>query len=320
MPKVSVLMITYNHEKFIEQAVRGVMMQETNFEYELVIGEDYSTDRTREIVVRLKEEFPNKIRLILHPQNVGMIPNMVSVYESCQGEYIALCEGDDYWTDPYKLQKQVDYMEAHPEHAMCFHWASVLDQSSGTFTDGWRIGSPHVQAHYTLNDLLTHNNFLPTCSVMFKNGLLPEYPEWFLKVPYGDIALHVLHAHYGTIGFIDQEMAVYRKHSGGVYSSASVLQQQQRDIATWEILGKHLHLAQYASYRNRFAIDCLWFNVHSGLHYCQQGEYIKASRALYKALVFCPASSRKVVVYTILSSFPPLTPWLEMWHTRYHHT
>ncbi len=119
-PKVSVLMITYNHEQYIEQAVRSVMMQETDFDYELVIGEDCSTDRTREIVLRLKEEFPDKIRLLLPEKNLGMIPNFVATYEACRGEYIALCEGDDYWTHPKKLQIQVDYMKGS-ECRMCFH-------------------------------------------------------------------------------------------------------------------------------------------------------------------------------------------------------
>lgn len=216
-PKVSVLMITYNHEKYIEQAVRSVMMQETDFEYELVIGEDCSTDRTREIVIALQKEFPDKIRLILHPQNVGMIPNFVSVYNACRGEYIALCEGDDYWTSPYKLQLQVDYMEVHPECPLCEHEVKVIHAGRNDLPEKVRRQNQDVSAN--LEGALYKGSHTHTSAIVFRrNGELPDY---FQKLrASGDWGLLVwLLISGGEIGFIQNQngpMSVYRKNEGGI--------------------------------------------------------------------------------------------------------
>ena len=120
-PKVSVVMLTYNHEKFIAQAIESVLIQRTNFPIELVVGEDCSTDGTREIVRRYAAARPDIIRLVFHEKNVGAYENGQDVLAACQGEYIALLEGDDYWTSPDKLQRQADYLDAQPACALCFH-------------------------------------------------------------------------------------------------------------------------------------------------------------------------------------------------------
>jgi glycosyltransferase involved in cell wall biosynthesis len=107
--KVSVLMITYNHEKFIAQAIDSILMQQTDFEYEIVVGDDFSKDRTRAILDNYKKKHPSKIKLLFPDRNLGMHRNFIQTLNSCQGQYVALLEGDDYWTSPYKLQKQVDF-------------------------------------------------------------------------------------------------------------------------------------------------------------------------------------------------------------------
>src|SRR5690349_16516557 len=109
--KVSVCMVTYNHEKFIEKAIEGVLMQETDFDVELVIGEDFSTDQTRSIIEKYQQKYPGKIIIAPSEHNLGMMKNFVNTLNTCTGEYIALCEGDDFWTDPTKLQRQVEFME-----------------------------------------------------------------------------------------------------------------------------------------------------------------------------------------------------------------
>src|SRR6478736_8585051 len=113
--KASTLIVTYNQEKYIEQAVRSALMQETNFPHEIVIGEDCSTDGTREIVARLAAENPGRIRAILRPRNLGMHENHRATHAACDGKYVAMLEGDDYWVDPLKLQKQANFLDAHPE-------------------------------------------------------------------------------------------------------------------------------------------------------------------------------------------------------------
>src|SRR5690606_9560707 len=118
---VSVWMITYNHCAYIEQALDSVLCQETDFPFEIVIGDDCSTDGTREVLLRYASSNPARIRLILHERNVGMIANQNAVFDACSGEFIAMLEGDDYWTDSSKLQRQVDAMRENPECHVSFH-------------------------------------------------------------------------------------------------------------------------------------------------------------------------------------------------------
>lgn len=217
--KVSIVMITYNHEKFIAQAVESVLMQQTNFDYELIIGEDCSTDRTRDIIVDYQKKNPDKIRLLLHEKNLGgRIPgknNFVQTLNSATGQYVCLLEGDDFWTSPDKLQKQADFLDSHPDFAMCFHNATVL------YDDGSRATQPFCptdqKAVSTIEDLLK-GNFIIACSTMFRRGLFGPLPDWFYEVTTGDWALHVLNAHHGKIGYLDAVMGCYRVHGAGVWS------------------------------------------------------------------------------------------------------
>ncbi|MBI4315421.1 MAG: glycosyltransferase, partial [Chloroflexi bacterium] len=128
LPLVSVRTVTYNHEGFIARCLEGILMQRTSFPFEVVVGEDCSTDRTREIVLAYAAEFPDKIRVITSERNVGGARNAVRVQQACRGKYQAFCEGDDYWVDPLKLQKQVNFMETHPEIPLCFHNAFVINE------------------------------------------------------------------------------------------------------------------------------------------------------------------------------------------------
>ena len=124
-PLVSIRTSTYNHGPYIKQCIEGILMQKTNFAFEYIIGEDFSTDETREIVFDYARKYPNIIRVITADYNVGSKANGRRCINACRGKYMALCEGDDYWTDPLKLQKQVDFLEGHPEYTMCFH-AAIL--------------------------------------------------------------------------------------------------------------------------------------------------------------------------------------------------
>jgi len=216
-PKVSVAMITYNHEQFIEQAVRSVMMQETDFEYELIIGEDCSTDNTRGIVLRLKEEFPDKIRLILHEQNIGMAKNFIAVYEACAGEYIALLEGDDYWTHPRKLDIQVEYMHTYTDCGICAHSANVIDEKGNLIKiQGWDV--PPIAIEGFLQLLLSRSDHIITGSVMIRSEE-KKLPEWISQLQVSvDWALYIwLLTQGGMLHHLQSEpMSVYRLHTGGI--------------------------------------------------------------------------------------------------------
>lgn len=213
--KVSVCMITYNQDRYVTQAIESVLMQETDFSVELVIGEDCSTDSTRAIVAEFSSRYLSRIRPLLPEHNLGMIPNFVATLKACRGQYIAICEGDDYWTDPYKLQKQVEFLESHLECSLCFHDAMVV------YDDPQRVAHRHCTDNQEmiskLDDLLLQN-YIPTLSVLFRRGLFGELPSWYFTLAVGDWPLHLLNAQYGHIGYINEIMGVYRVHTGGIWS------------------------------------------------------------------------------------------------------
>lgn len=220
-PKVSILMITYNQEDYIAQAINSVLAQQTNFDVEIIIGDDCSTDRTTDVLRDYQARFPDKIKLLLHPKNLGSGGkyNFLSTLAICKGKFVALLEGDDYWTDPFKLQKQVNFLENHPECVICAHNALVMDQTSGLFI---REFCSHDQRE--INDIedLLERNFLNTATVMFRNGLLVDIPEWFFSIPVTDILVFILLAQYGKIGYIDEIMSVYRIQPNGFWSRMTV--------------------------------------------------------------------------------------------------
>lgn len=133
---LSVIFITYNHEKYVEKALRSVCEQVTDFPFEVVVGEDCSTDSTRDILRRVAEEYPDKVRLLFREKNFGRPTlNVYNTTMESRGEYLAYLEGDDYWTDKYKLQKQVDFLRAHPGYIACTHSCVMIDENSDPITD-----------------------------------------------------------------------------------------------------------------------------------------------------------------------------------------
>lgn len=235
--KVSVLMITYNHERYVTQAVESVLMQNAPFDIELVIGEDCSADGTRARVELLTQQHPDRVRLLPSVRNLGMQPNFIRTFAECRGEYIAILEGDDFWTDVMKLQKQADYLDVHPECAICFHDAVYVSEDG--CTELRRAVRPPQAEKSTLVDLL-RRNFIPNCTVMFRNRLFPAFPAWYADALLGDWPLHVFNAQHGDIGFLPDVMAAYRVHAGGVYSSQSFTRMMQKGIIVREQVNSYL--------------------------------------------------------------------------------
>lgn len=217
-PTVSVCIPTFNHEQYIAQAVESVLAQRTNFPVEILIGEDCSTDRTREIVVEFKRRHPDRIDLRLAETNQGGGRNFCDLFARSGGQYVIILEGDDYWTAPHKLQTQVDALDAHPEWAMCFHPARTV-YDDGRPEHFYPEEQPKDVS--TIYDLFV-KDFMATSSVLFRNRLFKKLPDWFPDIIVGDWALHILNAEHGTIGFLPEPMSVYRVHQGGVFSCKSV--------------------------------------------------------------------------------------------------
>jgi len=221
-PSVSVCVQTYRHENYIKQCLDGILEQKTNFEFEILLGEDDSPDNTRQICIEYANNHPEKIRLFLHNRaniikisgtSTGRFNFLYNLF-SARGKYIALCEGDDYWTDPYKLQKQVDFLEVNPDFSICFNKVKVL--KDGQLVDDFITKVPAEIS--TINDLAEGNYIYPLSTVFRK--IIPEsFPQWFSKCGVGDYPLFMLLAQHGKIKQIDEYMGVYRLNDTGIWYS-----------------------------------------------------------------------------------------------------
>ncbi|NRS89391.1 glycosyltransferase involved in cell wall biosynthesis [Flavobacterium sp. 7E] len=209
-PVVSIAMVTYNHSKYIAEAIDSVLMQQTTFNYKIVIAEDCSTDNTRAIILDYQKNYPDKIKLILQNKNIGASRNNLTLLTNLEGKYIAALEGDDYWTDPLKLQKQVDFLEANPEYVLCFHQVDIL-KTDGTIVDDFITVVP--ENYETIETLARLGNYIHTPSVIFKN-VIEKYPFEFELSPIGDYFLYMLLAEHGKLKHLEEKMAVYRQGVG----------------------------------------------------------------------------------------------------------
>ena len=219
-PKVSVVMITYGHEKYIAQAINGVLMQECDFEVELIIANDCSPDKTDEVIQNILKNHPKTswIKYKKHEKNLGMMPNFIFAMQQCKGAFVAMCEGDDYWTDPLKLQKQVDFLEANSDYVLCFHPISIL-KTNGEIVDDFITKVP--VNYETIETLARLGNYIHTPSVVFRN-IIKEFPFEFSQSPIGDYFLYMMLAEHGKLKYLEEKMAVYR-YGVGVHSGSSSL-------------------------------------------------------------------------------------------------
>jgi glycosyltransferase involved in cell wall biosynthesis len=247
--RVSVCLLTYNHERYVAQAIESVLAQE-GVDFELVISEDHSTDGTRAIVDGYAARHPDRIRVLTSGANVGMTRAFARGLEAARGTYVALLDGDDYWTSPHKLRLQTEYLDAHPECAICFHNVTVVYEDGSVAPHpfygagpGRHFSRPVPKPVSTLADVAP-GNFMQTCSVMFRRGLFGDLPEWFTDLAVADWPLHVLNAEHGDIGYIDADMAVYRVHAGGVWAGSLAHYRTRNSVdglvRIYRLLDRHL--------------------------------------------------------------------------------
>lgn len=222
-PLVSVCVQTYQHAPYIQKCLDGILMQKTDFAYEILLGEDNSSDGTREICIKYAKRHPDKIRFFLHHRenNIAIddVPSgrfnfMYNLYNA-KGRYIAICEGDDYWTDSFKLQKQVDFLENNREYMLTFHDAQIMDEEGKIVTES-KLGAAR-RCDRTQENMAV-GVLIPTLTVLFRN-VINQYPKEIYKVMNCDTFLFALHGKYGEGKFLScVKPAVYRKHAGGVWS------------------------------------------------------------------------------------------------------
>ncbi|KQL33474.1 hypothetical protein AN959_17660 [Psychrobacillus sp. FJAT-21963] len=214
---VSINCTTYNHEKYIADAIESFLMQVTDFNYEILIGEDCSTDNTKQIVEEYARLYPEKIRLITSSHNVGARLNSQRLINQSRGKYIAECEGDDYWIDPYKLQEQVDYMESHQECSICFHAAKIIQAPKKP--TGMKIRPYTINKICPIEDFISGGGFCPTGSLLYRKKLMEDPPDFYMRAHVGDYPMQLILASKGYAYYMDKYMAVYRIGVKGSWSS-----------------------------------------------------------------------------------------------------
>jgi glycosyltransferase involved in cell wall biosynthesis len=205
---VSACIITYNQELYIRDCLQGAISQNLNYQYEIVIGEDCSTDRTLQICKEFERKYPNTIKLLPSTKNLGMAGNWERTISQCTGKYIAICEGDDFWIDPYKLQKQIYFLEENKEFSMCFHNAYLL-RNGKNLSEKFRDSKKRI---YKTKDVILDKWFSPTASVVFRKESLKNYaaPLEEDRVKNRDLLLLFDLSLHGKLYYIDEVMSVYR--------------------------------------------------------------------------------------------------------------
>jgi glycosyltransferase involved in cell wall biosynthesis len=226
-PRVSVCLLAFNHEEFISQAIESVLAQVTDFEVELIIGEDDSTDRTRSIVQRFATEHPDRIRLLLNTRDDvieidGVVTgrrNLLNTLAHARGRYVALLDGDDYWSDPHKLQEQVRFLESGRDFSGVFHDTDVVDHTGRNTDPGRWFRDYSARDTIEIDDMVSLVTPFHTSSFLFRRACL-ELPPEFNDYLTGDIPIYLVVASKGPIGHLKKPMSVYRRHATGVSSAA----------------------------------------------------------------------------------------------------
>ncbi|MBL7739738.1 MAG: glycosyltransferase [Chitinophagaceae bacterium] len=307
--KISVCLITYNHGKYIRQAIESIISQKTLYSFELVIGEDCSNDKTRAICEEYAAKHPGIVRLLPSDKRYGMMDNFIRTMAACQGEYIAVCEGDDYWTYKQKLQLQVDFLEANKDFSVCCH--DVLFEVNNRKSRSYQWDAPEES---DIDYLLKRGNYLTTLSVVCRNH--PDllcFLKKFKDPPLGDYLLYVGAAQYGKIKFLKKVMGVYRVHGGGAWSQLSLEKAFIKGIQILDMLFEKLPEKYHTHLKIQFLdqldtmIRIKQYDVVAGNEYLQNlCRKMMISPVMIEYLKFSSAEREKPSFYSKNIPFPLL--------------
>ena len=254
LPKVSVCLTAYNIEKYVAQALDSVLNQRTNFDFELIIGEDKSSDNTVGVLEDYRIRYPEKIRIISNEKNLGMMGNFIKTLESSKSKYIAVLDGDDYWTDNTKLQKQFDVMEKNDEYSLCWHDAIIVNSTGDLISSfALRFNGRDYFNTFDLYKVVQWKVLGATSSIFFRNVISP-FPDWAYNL-YGTEALLFLRCgQVGILHYISEPLSAYRIHSSSMESSFTKVSKAKRNINEESIL----YNALYPKFRSHFLRKILW--------------------------------------------------------------
>lgn len=235
-PLASVVMIAYNNERYINDAIRGVMAQKGDFDIQLIICDDCSTDSTARIAADWACRYPSAIELYRNPHNLGVQGNYLEAFTHVRGDYMAMCDADDYWTDPHKLARQISYMERHPECSVTFHRVVNYYEDSGVKS----LSNGSQKEDCTIADLASMN-FITNMSVVYRRRCvdLSALPDWLKDVRLVDYPMHMFYAAHGSVHYFNRPMGVYRQTASAIWSMTEMVRRQEMSLIV------RLHLINY---------------------------------------------------------------------------
>ncbi len=306
-PIVTVACITYNHENYISDALDGILMQETDFPFEVIVHDDCSTDKTVEILERYAKEYPTIIKLILQQENQwskGIMPG-TTIFNRASGKYIAVCEGDDYWIDSHKLQIQLDEMCKIEDCQMSFH--SAIDKwEDGSKKDGITTKQATGNKLFTASEIvLGGGGFCPTASLIFEKEAVINLPQWYHKAPFGDYFLQIFGSIKGGALYIDRPMSVYRRNIPGSWSGTmqDIRMREKRFekmIATLDEMDRYFNRLFHSEIKK---IESDWY-LTLALAYLQNNEFKKFNQAIVESYYLSEKKSKKLLLSFYLRKVP----------------
>lgn len=298
-PQVHVCVITYNHEKYIAKALESVLCQKGQFDLKILVGEDGSVDNTALIVREFADKYPDKITAFFHDPDDKIIingrkserKNFINNLVHADGDYIALLDGDDYWLDEKKLQKQIDFLEKNTSFVGCCHRAVCVDSDGNKLGTQLRHDTEGLgYRDFDIYDILKKNP-IPSLSVVFRNPKLSVFPDWFYKTYMADWPLHIINAQRGVFRYFDEAMGAYRIHGGGAWAEhrGDAILVLEAEIRVWELILGDPTFGKYHDY-----INGLLKKNYIGLYkkWLRENQFNKAMKYV---LLFEDMSGRGVV-------------------------
>jgi glycosyltransferase involved in cell wall biosynthesis len=275
--KVTVLIVTYNHADYIAAAIESALCQKTSFAVEIIVSEDASTDGTGEIVRKLAKNRAGRMQLMLSERNLHSNEVVARGLRCAKGEYIALLDGDDYWTSPDKIQRQADFLDAHSECAAVFFNAKVAKGDELT-SQSW---TPHAQTQFADIGEIWLGNPYATCTSMMRANLIRGVPDWYAGFfPITDWPLYILCAEGGKLAFIDEDAAVYRLHAGGQFSPLP----QWKKLESMAIFYRQMNAALDFRHDRLAREGAAKYFADWALEYARRGERALAASCLMRCV------------------------------------
>lgn len=266
---ISVCLITYNQKKYIHKAIESVLNQKNNFKWDFFIADDFSTDGTREILIDYRERYPEIIKLILQEKNVGPKQNWIDLLSAPRSKYVAYFESDDYWTDPYKLQKQIDLMEKFPEASMCVALSGMFFDNTGEYITGEKKYTERFRLIY-FNDL---KDYYHTSTYLIRGSALSTILNNYQNLMIGDTAFRLLLVEEGPFVLLNEEVSVYRQTGKGTWTS---LNNFEKDFT---------HYILYNTFRKNYKPDRRQSYAKNELKYLHKVLWSKSSKDNFKTKI-----------------------------------